>query len=179
MMTTYLTITTKTVNVIHNQPWLFKIMALLLATLAPLAAYVHFLIFLLVCDAVTSIYYQYKVNLQAVKESNINRYTFQVKLFTLFQTIESSRLRKTVEKLISYTLAFIIAFFFDKYALQITSLEGGLLNSFSLANVTVVLVCSVEVTSIFANLSKITNNPIYNTILSIFNKKINDKIEQL
>jgi len=39
-----------------------------------------------------------------------------------------------------------------------------------------VLICSVELTSILANLGKITNNPIYARIIKIFNKKINEQI---
>lgn len=179
MMTTYLTIATRTVNVIQNQNWFVKIITLLLASLAPLADYVHFLIFLLLVDALTSIYYQYKIKLKAVKKISNTELDFRIRVFTLAQTIESGKLRKTVEKLVSYVLAFIVAFFFDKYALQISPLQGGLLTYFSLANVTVLLVCSVEVTSIFANLSKITSNPIYNTILKILTRKIDNKIDEI
>lgn len=175
---TYLAIVSKTATNIHNQSWLPKFFSLVLATLAPLSTYVHFLIFLLVTDAVTSIYYQYRGKLNALRKTGAS-VTPKVRLFTLCHTIESGKLRITVEKLVSYIIAFIVAFLFDKYALQITPLEGGLLNYFSLANVTVILVCSVEVTSIFANLSKITGHPIYNRILKIMNKKIDDKIEQL
>lgn len=178
-MSTYLHITSRTAAAIHEQPWLLKIIALVLAALAPLAAYVHFLIFLLIVDALTSIYFQYKQKLKAVAKCKKTKLTFQIRIYTLFQTIESGKLRRTVEKLVSYTLAFIVAFFFDKYALQIQPLHGGLLNYFSLANVTVILVCSVEVTSIFANLSKITSNPIYTTILKILNRKIENKINDL
>ena len=179
MMSTYLTISHRTISAIHEQPWLLKIFALVLAALAPLAAYIHFLIFLLVIDAATSIYYQYKQKLKAVQKCKKTKLTLSVRIYTFFQTIESSKLRKTVEKLVSYTIAFIVAFLFDKYALQIQPLHGGLLNYFSLANVTVILVCSVEVTSIFANLSKITSNPIYTTILKILNRKIESKIDEL
>lgn len=176
---TYLIIASKTATTINDQPFFWKIIAVILAVLAPLAIYVHFLIFLLITDAVTSIYYQYKQKLKIVGRCKKTPLTFKVRVFTFFQTIESGKLRKTVEKLVSYTLAFIVAFLFDKYALKVEALENGLLQNFSLANVTVIMVCSVEVTSIFANLSKITKNPIYDTILNIFNKKINDKIEQL
>jgi hypothetical protein len=173
----YLAIVSKTATNIHNQTWLPKIFSLLLATLAPLSTYVHFLIFLLLTDAATSIYYQYKGRLITLKKKEANL-SIRVKLFTFFHTIESSKLRITVEKLVSYILAFIVAFLFDKYVLQITPLEGAMLSNFSLANVTVILVCSVEVTSIFANLSKITGHPVYTQILKILNKKIDDKINQ-
>jgi|GEM_PF-1771218 len=175
---TYLAIVSKTASNIHNQTWLPKVFSILLATLAPLSTYVHFLIFLLITDAVTSIYFQYKTKLEALRKEE-TKLTGKVRFFTFFTTIESKKLRITVEKLVSYILAFIVAFLFDKFVLKITPLEGALLNNFSLANVTVILVCSVEVTSIFANLSKITGHPIYNQILKILNKKIDDKISEL
>lgn len=171
----------KTANTIMFFPWLTKCFFLLLAVLAPIAPYVHFLIFLLVADAITAIYYQFKINkikiarskCKSVKASNVPDYKI------LFLTVESRRLRTTFEKLVAYILGIIVCYFFDTIILQITPLQGQTLQYFSVANISVVLICSVELTSILANLSKITRNPIYNTIARIFTKKISDKIDQL
>lgn len=169
----------KTANTIMFFPWLTKCFFLLLAVLAPIAPYVHFLIFLLVADAITAIYYQFKINKKkiacskSVKARNVPDY----KIF--FLTVESRRLRTTFEKLVAYILGIIVCYFFDTIILQITPLQGQTLQYFSVANISVVLICSVELTSILTNLSKITRNPIYNTIARILTKKFSDKIDQL
>lgn len=169
-------IATKTATVIVDQNWVLHGIVIVFAMLAPLENYVHFLIFLLIVDAITSIYYQAKVNLKKVKRIKGKELTKQSSLSVVFLTIESSRLRRTFEKLVAYIVGIIVCFLFDIIVLQITPLETGSLSYFSISNTAVLLICSVELTSILANLSKITQNPVYDTILRIFNKKVNDKI---
>lgn len=169
-------ITNKTILMISNQNWIIKLAVAGLAMLAPLKIYIHFLILLLVIDAITSIYYQYRQNIIKLHaDKKVNHVSF-FRIKTLFLTIESSRLRTTFEKLIAYITGIIVCFFFDSIVLQITPLESGSLSYFSIANISVLLICSVELTSILANLSKITKNPVYDTIIRIFTKKVNQKI---
>ena len=178
MLNTMSNIYTKTVITIHHQPAIVKLCCVILALLAPLAQYIHFLIFLLFVDAATSIYYQYKLSLNKLYDSEIN-VTLKIRLLAFFNTIDSGRLRRTFEKLVAYVTGIIVCFLFDKIALQIKPLEHGALTYFSVANIAVVLIMSVEVTSILANLSKITRNPIYLKIIKIFNSKINDKLNEM
>lgn len=179
MLNSFTQITTRTVTIIVNQNWLIKGVAVIFAMLAPLQNYVHFLIFLLIIDAATSIYYQFKINLRKVKKIKGTDIPHQSKLKVFFLTIESSRLIRTFEKLVAYIIGIIVCFLFDIVVLQITPLETGSLSYFSVSNTSVLLICSVELTSILANLSKITNNPVYDSILRIFNKKINQKIDEI
>lgn len=175
MFSTISQVTAKSFAVINAQPWAIKLITLCLATLAPLKIYVFFLVFLLVIDAITSIYYQFRknVNIEQMKVS------FMKKLKILFTTIESGKLRRTFEKMVAYTLGMIVCFLFDKIALQITPLEGNPLSFLSLANIATVMVCGVEVFSILENISKITDNPVWLKIASIFKKKIDDKIDAI
>jgi len=180
MLTDYAGIASRTTAVITQQNWVFKLFAIAIATLAPLAPYVHFLVLLLILDMVTSIYYQFRQNVEKVRKSKIPiPVSFPRSLFIFFQTIESGKLRKTVEKLVAYVLGIIVCYLFDTIVLQIVPALNSPLSYFSVANVAVVMICSVEVTSILANLSKITNNPVYNRIIRLFNQKIDDKLDQL
>lgn len=175
----YHTIAIRTVSAIDETSWYIKVFAIFLSALAPIKNYIHFLIVLLIVDAVTAIYYQYKGNLNLAKKKNISKHINLINAFSIFfSTIESNKLRRTVEKLFAYILGLIICFFFDKIIFQITPLEGMPLKYFSITNISVVLISSVELTSILSNLGKITNNPIYSRIIKILNKKIDDKIDK-
>ncbi len=145
-----------------------KVFSLVAAIFAPLAVVVHILLFLLVLDAVTSIYHQMKLRLEGV-------FGFRLRIQTALQTIESRRLRQTIEKMFFYVLALIVFFLFDKYILYIEPINLDNTFAFSFTNFAAVLVCMTEVTSIMSNLSKITNNPIFNKINKILQKKVNDK----
>ena len=179
MLNSLIAIGERTAGQIVNQHWVVKGIVLVIATLAPIAPYVHFLVLLLIVDAATSIYYQYKQNKKKVYKCRTVKRTTGNSLKILFETVESGRLRKTFEKLIAYVVGIIVCFYFDIIVLQIAPLEGVSLQYFSISNIAVVLICSVELTSILATLSKITNNPVYDRIIKIFNKKIDDKINDL
>jgi hypothetical protein len=145
-----------------------KLISIILAMLAPLAVIIHLLLFLLVLDAVTSIYFQIKTRLAGMKG-------FCLRLKTAFMVIESRKLRITLEKMVFYVLALIVFFLFDKYILHIEPINIDDTFTFSLTNFAAVLVCMTELTSIMSNLSKITNNPIFNRITKILQKKVNNK----
>lgn len=165
-----------TVDYIAVQPWPVKLLYILIATMAPIAPYIHFLVFLLFLDAFTAIWFQYKGNRQALYDSNLPDRKVPGRIKTFLMTIESRKLRTTFEKLVAYVIGIIVCFFFDKIVLQITPLQGDALQYFSVANISVVLITSVELTSILANLSKITKNPVYGRILRIFNRRIDEKM---
>ena len=143
-----------------------------LASLAPLSNYVHFLIVLIIADAVTAIYNQYKDAKKEINRYRKNRHlTSREQFFLFFGIIESSKLSKTVEKLFGYILGIILCFYFDKIVFQITPIPDMGLNHFSIANFSVVLISSVELTSVLSNLGKITNNPVYYRIIALIKKK--------
>lgn len=146
----------------------------MLSFFEPLSTYLHFLIFLLIVDAGTSIYYQAKERLD--KLGNRNSLNFWARLIVFFKTIESARLRTTLEKMVAYILWLMICFMFDKIVLKIDPLQGSLFNYLSISNVAVLMMCMTEMTSITANFSKITRNPIYNNIMKIFRGKVEDKM---
>ena len=176
----YTTIAIRTIGTIQDQSWSVKLFALIVAAFAPIADYIYFLILLLVVDAVTAIYFQYRTNVTIAQSKTISKKIGLINSFSvLFCTIESGKLRRTVEKLFAYILGIIICFLFDKIVFQITPLEGMPLSYFSITNVSVVLICSVELTSILSNLGKITNNPIYSRIIKILNSKIDSKIDNV
>ncbi len=145
-----------------------KLFAAIISLFAPLAVVIHILLLLLILDAATSIYYQIKRQLKEISG-------FRLRLQTAFMVIESRKLRLTLEKMFFYTLAMIVFFLFDKYILYIEPINLDATFAFSLTNFAAVLVCMTELTSIMSNMSKITNNPIFNRITKILQKKVNDK----
>lgn len=175
----YIDIIGRTGDKIMEQNWVVKLTLAIFSTLAPIEPYTYFLIFLLVMDANTAIYLQYKENLKSVRDAYQLGEKRIRKRRVFFATIESSKLRATLEKLVSYIFTIIICFLFDKIVLQITPLEGQPLQHFSVANIAIVLISSVELVSILANFSKITNNPVYGKIIRIFQKKVDDKLDDL
>ncbi len=145
-----------------------KLFGLIISLLAPLSVVIHFMLFLLFLDAVTSIYFQIKTQIKGVSG-------FRLRLQTAFMVIESRKLRLTLEKMFFYTMAMIVFFLFDKFILHIEPINIDDTFTFSLTNFAAVLVCMTELTSIMSNLSKITNNPIFNRITKILQKKVNNK----
>lgn len=164
----YLTI--KALQSAFDQTWIAKLLAIVLAYFMPLSTYVHFLIFLLLIDAFTSIYYQAKVKIKERKMA-VKEVSFLNGFIIFFKTIESSRLRTTIEKMVAYVIWLIICFMFDKIVFKTEPLKAAEFNYFSITNVAVLMMCLTELTSISANMSKITNNPIFKSIIKIFKKK--------
>ncbi len=146
-----------------------KIMALVLTFLSPLAALIHVILALLVTDMITSIYYQMKI---AFDEKRAGR-----RRASVWCVIESGRLRKTIEKMFFYVMVIIVFYGFDVYLLKVKPISEDAIGTLSITNLSAVLVALVEMTSIAANISKITGNPIFNTIIGIFTKKVNKKFE--
>ena len=155
---------------IQSLSWSSKFIAIVGAFIAPLASLIHVIIALLLVDAVTSIYYQMSNAAQGKK-------TTRERMSARFHVIESSRLRKTLEKMFFYVLMIIVFYSFDLYVLKIKPLDEVSLHTFSITNLSAVLIAIVEMTSIAANVSKITGNPIFNRIVKIFSKKANKQFD--
>jgi len=158
----------KIISIATDMPATSKLLVVLLSVFAPLKAVVHVIIFLVILDMITSIYYQMQ---QQQKDKN-----FLAHLLTCIRVIESHKLRRTISKLFFYVMALMAFFLFDFYLLKIKPLEHDVLVSLSVTNLAAILIAVTELTSISSNISRITNNPIFNTIMKIFNKKINDKL---
>ncbi|MFZ4400911.1 MAG: phage holin family protein [Bacteroidales bacterium] len=81
--------------------------------------------------------------------------------------IESRKMRKTVIKMIWYIAAVIMA-----HMMEITfSLQWA-----HLAQVVGGFICMVEIKSVFENITKITNEPVFIIIYKLFEKKANDSM---
>jgi len=148
---------------IQNLSGWSKTFAIVVAFLAPLLSIIHVVLVLLLVDALTSIYYQMKQKPGG--------------FVTKIKVIESSKLKKTLEKMFFYVLILIVFYSFDLYILKITPITSESINTFSITNLAAVLVCLVELTSIASNVSKITDNPIFNKIVAIFQKKANKQFD--
>lgn len=159
----------RTILTIQNLSWPIKIGSIFLAFIAPLAGLIHVIIALLLVDMITSIYYQMKIaSAKALKGR---------KLKDAIYVIESSKLRKTVEKMFFYVLVIVVFYAVDLYILQVKPISADAIYSFSITNLSAILIAVVEMTSIAANVSKITGNPIFDKIMILFSKKINKKFE--
>lgn len=179
----------KTATVIYYQPTTFKIGAVILAALVPITVFIQFLVILLALDALTSIYYQYKEKMRKTPGSEKASFTIRFVIFA--KTIESSKLHTSLEKLVAYIIVLFVGALADYLILSpnsaLAKLTSGniainfLTNTvgFSLTGVAVVFTSSVEIISIFANLSKITKNPVYLRIAKILNKRNEKLIDDL
>lgn len=172
LLTSVYQITSKTVATVSQQPWTVKFFWILCASFAPLKDYVLFLIFLLIVDAITSIYYQFRKRVEAIG----HRSSAWDKMKLLFTIIESNKLRRTFEKMVAYILGLIVFFKFDQIILQLDFVAGLPLNYLSTTNISVLMICSVEVYSITENLSKITKNPIFTAIGNVFKKRVENQL---
>jgi uncharacterized membrane protein len=155
---------------IQQLSWHGKALSLVLAFIAPLASLIHVILGLLIFDAITSIYYQMKL----VSKSGLTR---RQRISARIKVIESAKLRKTLEKMFFYILMIIVFYSFDLYVLKIQPLNEISIHTFSITNMSAVLIALVEMTSIAANVSKITDNPIFDRILKIFSKKVNKQYD--
>lgn len=145
-----------------------KIFVLMLSIFAPLKAVIFVILFLVIVDMITSIYYQMQ---QVRKEKKFFRH-----LVLCFRIVESHKLRRTISKLLFYVLSLMAFFLFDVYLLKIKPLEGDVLATFSVTNLAAILIGVTELTSIASNVSKITGNPIFGTIMRIFGNKVNERL---
>ncbi|HMM12440.1 MAG TPA: phage holin family protein [Bacteroidales bacterium] len=154
---------------VQAMTWPAKLFALIVSFLAPLGSLIHVIIALLIADAVTSIYYQMKL-----AYTNANG---EHKLIASFKVIESARLRKSLEKMFFYILMLVLFYSFDVYVLQVEPISADAIHTFSITNISAVLICLVELTSIASNVSKITGNSIFDRIIGLFSKKVNKKFD--
>lgn len=160
---------TKVVNTLEELPILTRISILMLSLLAPLKDVIHVIIFLVFVDMITSIYYQ----MQRCKKTT----GFFGHLFNCLKIIESHKLRRSVSKMFFYVITMIAFYVFDVFVLHMEPLDTETLLTLSLTNIAAILICVTELTSITSNISKITNNPIFNTIMKVFKNKLNEKYD--
>jgi hypothetical protein len=164
--------------------WVAKIFAVFIGFISPMASIIHVVVFLLLLDMLTSIYFQIKMNVQKTAPGYKLFYLFGFipirisrKVITGFKTIESGKLRHTLEKLFFYIMILIAFFSFDMFILKVVPSADNAINSLSITNIASVLIAIVEMTSIASNVSKITGNPIFNRIVSVFKSKAEKKLE--
>ena len=86
------------------------------------------------------------------------------------QKIESHKLRKTVYKFLWYTVAVMISWMMEK---------TFNLSWSSLASLTAGFICFVELKSIFENITCITGDPIFSTLLKIVKRKGSETIQEI
>jgi len=160
----------KTLINIQQPSWSAKLFSIVLAFLAPLASLIHVILALLIVDAVTSIYYQ-------MNNAASGKTTTKERVRARINVIESGKLRKTLEKMFFYVLIIIVFYSFDLYVLKIKPLDDVSISTFSITNMSAVLIALVETTSIASNVSKITGNPVFEKIVAIFKKKADKQFD--
>lgn len=86
------------------------------------------------------------------------------------EKFESGKLRKTVFKFLWYTVAVMLAWMMEK------TFKLGWAN---LASITGGFICFVELKSIFENITRITDEPVFMKILRIFKRKGAETIQEI
>ncbi len=165
-MTLLLTLLRKTITTLDAIPLGGKAFGVFFSFFAPLSSIVHAIIFLLIIDAVTSIYYQICVK---TKEFN----SFPKKVVEGLKIIESRRLRRTLEKMFFYVLVIISFFIVDVVLFRISPEAESVISGISLTNIGATMVALVELWSIASNVSKITGNDVFLKVLDKWTKKNN------
>jgi len=160
----------RTLSIITEISWPLKLFGLLLSFLAPLSSLIHVIVLLLIVDAITSIYYQIKLK---TKDLPSRRERWKQGMCV----IESDKLRKTIEKLVFYVLIIIVFYSFDVYVIKVKPITATEIHTFSITNLAAVMIALVEMTSIASNISKITNNDIFERIVKMFKKKVDKKFD--
>ncbi len=154
----------KTLLNISELPAQSKWFALLIAFLAPLSSIIYVMLILLLVDAITSIYAQVKIEIKDVKG-------FAERVVKGFQVIESSKLRRTIEKMFFYVMMIVVFYLVDVVLFRITPSEESIIAGLSLTNISASLIALVELWSIASNVSKITGNDVFLRVLKKFKKR--------
>ncbi|MDD4375126.1 MAG: phage holin family protein [Bacteroidales bacterium] len=158
----------------QNLSWQSKAFAFVLTFFAPLYSLLVLISALLLVDMLTSIYYQ-------MREAAKGGVGSVDKLKRSLHIIQSGKLRKTAEKMFFYSVFILVAYPIDTVVLQIkplTNVDGiSAISAFSLTNFAALLICLVEITSIAANVTKITGNPVFERIVKLFSKKAHKQLD--
>lgn len=173
LLTVFLTLVNKQFDSTASQPAAACLLATVLAFFAPLWVYVYFLALLLLADAATSVIFQAKHRINRIKGM---KFTGWEKTVIGFRTFESAKFRITLFKLGAYVFLLLLFYIFDILVTKVEPFPKDSFNYLSVTSIAVLLMCSTELTSITANLGKITNNPLYARISKFFNKSVNDKL---
>ena len=86
------------------------------------------------------------------------------------EKLESNKLRRSVYKFLWYTIAVMASWMMEKTFKMSWSNLAGIIAGF---------ICFVELKSIFENITKITNEPVFMRILNIFRKKSTETITDI
>ena len=86
------------------------------------------------------------------------------------EKLESHKLRKTVYKIVCYTLAVMLSWMMEK---------TFSLNWSNLASIVCGFICFVELKSIFENITRITNEPVFMKILKVIKRKGAETIREI
>lgn len=144
-----------------------KIFAMLFAFLLPLQTITYWIIFLLVSDAVISIYKQFK---DALIDARTKSQQKPSKYRTLLRIIDPDKLKKTLEKMVFYVIMIIIIFVFELIVLQLEHHPDKLLQG-SITNIAAGMISFVEITSISKKITQITNNAIFERLAELLKPK--------
>jgi phage-related holin len=128
--------------------FLIKLLMLVIAYFTPIAEMILVMLIFLLLDTISGIWASLKTG----------------------QKLESHKLRKTVYKIIWYTIAVMLSWMMEKtFTLTWTNLAS--------------LVCGfitfVELKSIFENITRITNEPVFLKILKIIKRKSTEAINEI
>lgn len=162
-------IVNNTLNVITGLPVNTKLFSVFVAFITPLSDVIHVVLALLIADIVTSVYYQMKVAAEKAEHGKRFRASLMI--------IESGKLRRTLEKMFFYVFMLTLFYAFDRYVLKIKPIDESSIYTFSITNLAAVLISLVELTSISANVSKITGNQVFDKIVKVFSKKVDKKFD--
>jgi len=148
---------------------LLKFLPFLLSYFAPIAAIIHVMLVFILIDLLSGIWAYVKsreCEKLTNKEFNVFK-RFTIYIWFVWFCIESKKLRKTLTKMfwymVSVMMAHMLEITFSLQFLHLAQIVGG-------------FICMVEIKSVFENITKITNEPVFMRIYKLFEKKANAAI---
>jgi hypothetical protein len=149
----------------------FKLLAFFAMFIEPLFLFIQVLILFLFIDMTTSVYLQYKRRKKRYLSLIRKKLPGQC-IQLLWRTIKPEKIIQTVEKIVFYSIALIIAFILDYFLLRQEGLDSkGLLPLVSTTNAVFFIFLGAEAWSIFRNMGRITNNMVFNQVAKLIGNK--------
>jgi len=143
---------------------------IILSYFAPIATIIHVMIVFIMIDLLSGIWVYVKT--KECKELNNNKLSFfkrfAIYFWFIWFCIESKKLRRTLTKIFWYMVSVMMAHMmevtFSLQFLHLAQVIGG-------------FICMVELKSVFENITKITNEPVFMKIYKLFEKKSKEAID--
>lgn len=151
---------TKTILNVSQLSVITKLAGFIFSLIIPLHSLIHFLVLLVVVDALTALWWK-------IISVNKNVKGIRNKIKKAIHTFECLKFFRTLQKLLFYIITVFVLYYFDTIVLKIIPLNFDGITTFSTAALATLLISISELTSIIKNISRIASVPILNKLIKL------------